>query len=116
MAAQELKGSFAALRPVARLTAADWLLQAGESRQAETLLRWHEAAGADARAKAFDAMFEAIARLQRGRVAETEGRLDDAALFYSQFLQMYDMPTERHQHLRDEAEAALARLTAEGNR
>lgn len=35
--------------------------------------------------------------------------------FYSDFLDIYDMPNERHQHLRDEAEAALARLTAEGN-
>ncbi len=39
--------------------------------------------------------------------------MDDAAEFYSQFLKMYDMPTERHQHLREEAEAALARLAEE---
>ena len=82
-------------------------MQAGNTREAERLLRWHEAVSTNGEALAFDRTFEAVARLQRGRVAEAEGRLDDAAEFYSQFLQMYDMPTERHQHLREEAEAVL---------
>ncbi len=113
MAARELQGSLPALRPIARLAAADWLMQAGNTREAERLLLWHEAVSTNGEAWAFDRTFEAVARLQRGRVAEAEGRLDDAAAFYSQFLQMYDMPTERHQHLREEAEAALARLAEE---
>ncbi len=113
LATQELQGSLNALRPIARLAAADWLMQAGSTREAERLLRWHEAVAANGEASAFDRTFEAVARLQRGRVAEAEGRLGDAAEFYSQFLQMYDMPTERHQHLREEAEAALARLAEE---
>ena len=117
LAAQELQGSFAVLRPIARLAAGDWLLQAGKTREAERQLRWHEAFPTSrGAAGAYNRTFEAVARLQRGRVADAEGRLDDAAEFYSQFLQMYDMPTERHQHLRDEAEAALERLAAEGNR
>jgi len=113
LAARELRGSLPTLRPIARLAAADWLMQAGDTREAERLLRWHEALSTNGVANAFDRTFEAVARLQRGRVAEAEGRLGDAAEFYSQFLQMYDMPTERHQHLRDEAEAALARLAGE---
>ncbi len=115
LAAQERRGSFSTLRPIARLAAADWLMQAGETREAERLLRWHEAVSPTA-SGAYDRTFEAVARLQSGRVAEAEGRLDDAAEFYSQFLQMYDMPTERHQHLRDEAEAALERIAGERSR
>jgi tetratricopeptide (TPR) repeat protein len=113
LAAQELQGSLPTLRPIARLAAADWLMQAGNTREAERLLRWHEALSTNGLANVLDRAFEAVARLQRGRVAEAEGRLDDAAEFYTQFLQMYDMPTERHQHLREEAEAALARLAEE---
>ena len=71
------------------------------------------AVGAPRFVSATTSAFEAVARLQRGRVAEAEGRLDDAAQFYSQFLQMDDMPTERHQHLRDDAEAALWRSAEE---
>ena len=116
LAAQELRGSFGFIRPLTRLAAADWLMQAGETREAERLLRWHEAVTTNGESAAYNGTFEAVARLQRGRVAEADGRLNDAAEFYSQFLQLYDMPTERHQHLRDEAEAALERIAGERNR
>ena len=87
--------------------------QAGETRDAERLLRWHEASSSNGATYTADRSSEAIARLQSGRVAEADDRLDEAAEFYSQFLQLYDMPTERHQHLRDEAEAALERIAGE---
>ncbi len=57
-----------------------------------------------------------VSNLQRGRAAEAAGRNQDAVDFFNRFLVMYAAPDSSHQHLRDEAEAALARLSAETNR
>jgi len=100
---------------VNRLAAAGWLTANGAPEEAERLLRHTDAVIPNVELMVSLIPVWSVSVLQRGRAAEVAGRTDDAIDYYNRFLVTYSRPDASHQHLRDEAEAALARLTAEGN-
>jgi serine/threonine-protein kinase len=90
-----------------RLAASRWLLAAGDTAQAARLLTWHEAYDASSIAT----VLAPLVYLERARIGDARGQLELARAHYEQFLQRYDMPTARHQHLVREAALALTRLS-----
>ena len=102
--------AFPYLVAVDRLAATRWLLAAGDTSQAVRLQTWSEAIVVElgytrARAVAAPASF-----LERARLAEARGQKELAMQHYRSFLRRFVRPDARVKHLRDEAEAALARL------
>ncbi len=100
---------------VNRLAAAGWLTAGSLPDEAERVLRHTDAVMPNVDVIVALAPVWSVSVLQRGRAAEAAGRTDDAIDFYNRFLVTYSKPDPSHEHLRDEAEAALSRLTAEGN-
>jgi hypothetical protein len=94
-------------RAINRMAAAQWLLEAGDTAQAERLLAYTEAVSGP-----FTEKFPVrpLFNLQLARIAEARGRSDDARRLYQQFLVSYDLPSPRHRHLVAEARTALVRL------
>ena len=91
-----------------RLSAATWLLEAGDTAQAKRLLIWHEA-----RFFAWNWSFvvRPLAYLMLARIEEAQGNIPSAKEHYAQFLRHYDSPMPNQRHLADEAQAALERLS-----
>jgi TolA-binding protein len=52
---------------------------------------------------------------QLATISELLGRNDEARHAYQEFLQRYDLPMPAHRALVEEARAALARLTHQGD-
>ena len=100
---------------VNRLAASAWLTTHGSPDEAERVLRHTEAIMPNIDVGVSLVPVWNISWLQRGRAAEASGRTDDAIDYYNRFLVQYTDPDPSHQHLRADAEAALVRLTAEGN-
>jgi hypothetical protein len=94
-------------RAVNRMAAAQWLLEAGDTAQAERLLAYTEAVSGPFMEKI---PVRPLVNLQLARIAGARGRSDDARRLYQQFLVSYDLPGPRHHHLVAEARAALAGL------
>ena len=55
-------------------------------------------------------MLAGPALLEQARLEEGQGRTEEARRAYSRFLEWYQLPGTREQHLVDEAHSALARL------
>jgi len=91
-----------------RLSAATWLLEAGDTVQAMRLLTWHEARLVGQ--WAWSLIVAPLAYLVQARLEEARGDAHSATEHYRQFLRRYDSPMPPQQHLVDEARAALARL------
>jgi len=91
-----------------RLSAATWLLEAGDTAQAARLLIWHEAVFASWH---WSFVVRPLAYLMLARIEEARGQTPMAKEHYQQFLRHYDSPMPAQQHLVDEARAALARLS-----
>jgi len=93
---------------VDHLAAAKALLAVGDSGRASRELAWHEAdgrvTGLIGRALA------APAYLELAEIEEGQGHKDLARFHYQQFLRRYDTPSPSHQHLVDDARAAMQRL------
>jgi hypothetical protein len=93
---------------VTRLAAARWLAAERDLDQAADLLPWHRTA------QAFllhgQVVLGGVSYLEMGRVEAARGNESLAREYYKRFLQRYDMPSPRMQHLVDEARAALTRL------
>jgi tetratricopeptide (TPR) repeat protein len=90
-----------------RLSAATWLLEAGDTAQAARLLIWPEAAFASWN---WSFVVRPLAYLMLARIEEAQGQMPLAKEHYQQFLKHYDSPMPPQQYLVDEAKAALARL------
>lgn len=78
-----------------RLTAAPWLLAAGDTLRATVLLTWHEAEYWNAQ-RFLDVVNPAIAPLailQLARIEQARGDLERAARHYREFVSRYDMAT-----------------------
>jgi hypothetical protein len=103
------------LTAVNRLAAARWLVERGDAAAAERLLTWHQAVLFPMReTRQANVTIEPLAYLEQARVAEALGRDDDARTYYQRFLWRYDLPTDSHRHLVDEARTALVRLGRRG--
>ena len=91
-----------------RLSAATWLLEAGDTAQAKRLLIWHEA-----RFFPWNWSFvvRPLAYLMLARIEEAQGQGPQAKEHYEQFLRHYDSPMPDQQYLVNEARTARARLS-----
>jgi hypothetical protein len=99
------------LTAVNRLAAGRWLREGGRAGDAARLLSWHEAVLVPMRiTRQANAAVDALAYLERARVAESLGRNDLARDYYQRFLVRYDAPSALHRHLVDEAKDASGRL------
>ena len=96
--------------PVVRTQLSQWHLEAGNAEEAAEPLLWIESAFNNGPVYRVTQTVASLVYLQRARVEEARGRTERAIRFYREFLQRYDMPVERHRHLVEEAESALARL------
>jgi hypothetical protein len=94
-----------------RLSAATWLLEAGDTAQAARVLLWHEARFT---AWQWSLVVRPLAYLVLARIEEARGQTPSAREHYEEFLRLYDSPLPAQQHLVDEARAALARLSGTG--
>jgi hypothetical protein len=75
-------------------------------------LTWHEAKlGEEFQFQ----VFAPVAYYELARIEEAQGRTEQARDHYQQFLRRYDMAPPAHQHLVDEANAALRRLAGQGD-
>jgi hypothetical protein len=95
---------------VDRLAAARWLLAAGDTSQATRLLDWADGQVTNLGFLRGLVVGATESFLERARIAEARGEHAQAALHYRSFLRRFALPDARHLHLRDEAEAALARI------
>jgi len=93
-------------RSINHLAASRWLLQVGDTTRAVRLLTWHEA---DWDRLVFQ-LFAPLAYYELARIEEAQGLSDLAREHYQQFLRRYDTPVPAHQHLVDDAKAALRKL------
>jgi serine/threonine protein kinase len=93
-------------RSIDHLQGSRWLLQLGDTSRAVRLLTWHEA---DWDRLVFQ-LFAPLAYYELARIEEAQGLNDLAREHYLQFLRRYDTPVPDHQHLVDEAKAALRKL------
>ncbi len=103
-------GRDAYARSIDHLAASRLLLEAGDTSRAVRLLTWHEAK--------LDPEFQVFAPLayyELARIEEAQNRKEQARDHYQQFLRRYDMPPPAHQHLVDEAKAALRRLSGQND-
>ncbi len=99
-----------------RLSASRWLLTAGDTARATRLLAWHEALlwGGFDRVEAVSRAVEPLALLERARIEEAQGLVEQARKHYAGFLERYDAPAPAHGALVEQALQALRRLSAEG--
>jgi len=88
---------------VHHLAAADWLLEAGDTVEAQRLLVWHEA-WLSGRLWSGTEVLAGLAELRLAQVAEAQGRLAEALRGYNAFLRRTDRP--------DPAMAPRVRLAA----
>ncbi|HSE68367.1 MAG TPA: tetratricopeptide repeat protein, partial [Gemmatimonadales bacterium] len=98
---------------ITHLEASRLLLEQGDTSRAMKLLVWHEADIPGSAEPPRTQMFAGLAYYELARIEEAQGRTDLARDHYQQFLRRYDMPPPAHQHLVDEANAALRRLSGE---
>ena len=96
------------LRGIDRMSAAEWLLAAGDSAEAAGLLTWHEAASAPFEEKM---PLAPLAYRLLARIAEARGDTIAARRAWEQFLVRFDAPVPALHHLVAEAQDALARLS-----
>ena len=92
------------------------LLEQGDTSRALKLLFWHEAHVPKSAEPFRSQLFAGLAYYELARIEEAQGKNDLARDHYEQFLRRYDMPPPAHQHLVDEAKAALRGLTARTTR
>lgn len=102
-------------RSLSHLAASQMLLELGDSSRAVRLLAWHEAHPAASEDPGRFQLFAALAYYELARIEEAQGKTDEARDHYQQFLRRYDMPMPVHQHLVDEAHAALRRLSGQND-
>ncbi|MEO8140102.1 MAG: serine/threonine-protein kinase [Gemmatimonadota bacterium] len=103
-------------RSIDHLAASEWLLQLGDTSRAVRLLTWHESDMLDFwGAHLVSQLFAPLAYYDLAQIEEAQGRDDPAREHYEQFLRRYDMPVPAHQHLVDEAKAALRRLSGQND-
>ena len=99
------------LTGVDRLTAARWLVAAGDTGGAADLLTWHEAVLYPApQSSHANALLAAFAYLERARILDARGQRIEARASYEQFLRRYDSPVPTHRSFVDEARAAVVRM------
>lgn len=97
------------LTGIDRLGAARWLRATGRADRAETLLAWHEAVEVPGwLAGEANALLDAVAYFERGRIAEALLRNELAHRHYTAFLRRYDMPVSAHAHLVEHARTFTA--------
>jgi tRNA A-37 threonylcarbamoyl transferase component Bud32/tetratricopeptide (TPR) repeat protein/TolB-like protein len=110
---QEGCGSMVPHIAIQRLAAGQWLREAGELEQASRLLRWQDAPWIGRPWTVGDAL-GGPTYLARAQIEESRGNQRLAREYYQQFLRRYDRPMPSQAHLVQEAKAALARLSAQG--
>ena len=101
-------------RSFVHLEGAGLSLVLGDTSRALRLLTWHEADPGGGRGLEFQ-LFAPIAYLYMARIADAQGRVAEAQEDYHQFLRRYDMPVPSLRGLVDEANAALKRLSGQGD-
>lgn len=98
------------LTAVNRMSLSRGLAAEGDTVEALRQLRWIEAyLQSSALLQPFTVM-PGLVDLERARLEAASGQRELAKAHYWQFLRRYDRPTPAHQHLVDDARAALARL------
>ncbi len=97
------------LQPFLRLTAATWLLDAGEPEEAARLLVFVEAIFPHP-SWWLRLAIRPFIYLQRGRAEEALGHFDRAGQYYRRFLGFYDLAPGPHQRLVGETRRKLAEL------
>ena len=95
---------------ITRLAAARWLAAEGDLDQAAALLPWHQAFLVHFDHAHGKVALDGISYLEMARVESARGNRTRAGEYYQRFLQRYDMPSPRLQHLVDEARVALRTL------
>jgi serine/threonine protein kinase len=95
---------------VTRLAAARWLAAERDLDQAADMLLWHRVAFGNQVFGHGQIVLGGVSYLEMARVEAARGNESLAREYYQRFLQRYDMPSPRMQHLVDEARAALTRL------
>ena len=102
-------------RSLDHLYGAQLLLLRGDTSRALRLLTWHEAMDGDREEGLTFQAYAPIAYLQMARIADAQGRVAEAREDYHQFLRRYDMPVPALRGMVDEADAALKRLSGQGD-
>lgn len=98
------------LTAVNRMVLARGLVQVGDTVEALRQLRWAEAFSPTSNSGKARAVMTGLVELERARLEAATGQSDLARIHYWQFLRRYDMPMPVHQHLVEEARAALERV------
>jgi hypothetical protein len=95
---------------VNRLAAARWLAIKGDSEQAARILPWHQAVIPNFIFMDGVVVLESLSYLEMARVELARGDEELALEYYRRFVQRYDLPSPKMQHLVDEARAAIRKL------
>ncbi len=103
------------VRSISHLAASRLLLEQADTSRALRLLFWHEASLPLSMEKPRSQLFAALAYYELARIEDAQGKSDLALDHYQQFLRRYDMPPPAHQHMVDEANAALRRLAGQND-
>lgn len=102
------------LTAVNRMVLSRGLAAGGDTVAALRNLRWTEAFPSGAELEQARVVMTGLVDLERARLEAAIGQEELARAHYRQFLRRYDMPVPAHQHLVDEARAALGQLEAIG--
>ena len=103
------------VRSISHLAASRLLLEQADTSRALRLLFWHEGSLPLSMEKPRSQVFAALAYYELARIEDAQGKSDLALDHYRQFLRRYDMPPPAHQHMVDEANAALRRLAGQND-
>jgi tRNA A-37 threonylcarbamoyl transferase component Bud32/TolB-like protein/tetratricopeptide (TPR) repeat protein len=99
------------LAGIDRLAASRWLVAAGDTAQALSLLHWTETVLAPhGQWILMNRMLSGPALLEQARLEDRQGHAEEARRAYAQFLGWYELAGTREQPLVREAQSALARL------
>ena len=98
------------LTAVNRMVLSRGLAAAGDTVTALRNLRWVEAFPSGIELEQARVVMTGLVNLERAQLEAASGQVELARAHYRQFLRRYDMPVPAHQHLVDDAKAALARL------
>jgi hypothetical protein len=102
------------LTAVDRMVLSRGLAASGDTIGALRQLRWIEALPPGSAVEQARVVMTGLVDLERARLELATGQPELARRHYQQFLRRYDMPVPAHQHLVDEAQAALGQLDAIG--
>ena len=96
--------------PMIRLAAGRLHASAGRAAAADSLFSYYESGMPSVPVQIMLKATAGLAAFERAKAWDRAGDAARASRFYREFLRLYDLPTQAHRHLVDEATSALARL------